>query len=168
MSKKTSLGMILVVMMASMVFGTSAVLADGGGALVPVYDEDNGWSHCFADGRINGCTLDAPVAIYIDHVEVVSTDANGVPAWNEDGTPAYQDEITGVEMWGIVSGYDNLLKVMDMSLAEIQAAVAAANGADVTLSQNYGYAFGHSASGYFWVTAPDGYSFAWDASTLLG
>ncbi len=166
MFKKAAFVTTLVVVLASMVLGASAVLADGGETLTPVYDDDEGWITCFADGRINGCTLDAPVAIFYTRESQVDVDANGVPAWNDDGTPAYADVVTGVEMWGIVAGYDNLVKVAGLTVGQIQAATAA--GTDTILSQSYGYTFGYSASGYFWVTAPNGYSFVWDGVELLG
>ncbi len=168
MFKKTAFVTTLVVVMTSALFGASVALADGGDSLVPVYIEGNGWADCFADGRINGCTLNTPVGIYVTRESQVAVDENGVPAWNEDGTPAYKDVVTGIELWGVMSGYADESKIMRVSVEDIREAVAASNGADVVLSQSYGYTLGYSATGYFWVTAPDGYSFVWEGADLLG
>ncbi len=164
MFKKATFAATVAVVLIGLLIGASAVLADGG-ETITVYDEEDGWVTCFADGRINGCTLDAPVAIFYTRESHVAVDASGVPAWNDDGTPAYVDVVTGVEMWGVASGYDNLVKVVGLSAEQIQAAVA--GGTDTILSQSYGYTFGYSASGSFWVTAPNGYSFVWNGAELL-
>jgi hypothetical protein len=168
MFKKAAFVTTLAVVMTSAIFGASVALADGGDSLIPVYTEGNGWADCFADGRLNNCDLLAPLGIYVTRETTLDVDANGVPAWNDDGTPAYKDAVTGIELWGAASGYANETKILSMSVEEIQAAVAAGNDADVVLAKNDGYTFGYSATGYFWVTAPDGYSFVWEGADLLG
>ena len=148
--------------------GVPAALADGGNQLVQVYDKDSGnWVTCFGDGRLNNCKLDAPVAIYYSSTSAPAQDQSGQIKWNSDGSMVYADELTGIEMWGLASGYSNLIKVISISRAEICAQIAAAAGADTVLAQDFGYTLGYSATGYFWVVAPDGYSFTWKANCLL-
>lgn len=160
---------VAALLMGVMLAGVPAALADGGGQLAQVYDSDTGtWVTCIADGRINGCQLDEPVAIYYTSTSEPVLDAYGQITWNSDGSQAYTDVVTGLELWGIASGYDNLIKVIGISTDEIQAKVAAAGGADTVLAQGYGYTLGYSATGYFWVTAPDGYHFVWSDASLLG
>ena len=169
MLKKSVLAVVVAALLMSvMLAGVPAALADGGGQLVQIYDEDaENWVTCIADGRINGCQIDAPVAIYTTTSTPI-LDAYGQFEWNTDGTMAFDNAVTGVEMWGLASGYDNLIKVISLGTDEIQAAIAASGGADTILAQAYGYSLGYSASGYLWLTAPDGYSFTWEGGALLG
>ena len=170
MVKKSVLAVVVAALLMSvMLAGVPAALADGGGQLTQVYDETSGsWVTCIVDGRINGCQIDAPVAIYTTTTTTPVLDAYGQFEWNTDGSMAFASEVTGVEMWGLASGYDNLIKVISLSTDEIQAAIAAAGGADTLLAQAYGYTLGYSASGYLWLTAPDGYNFTWEGGALLG
>jgi hypothetical protein len=94
-------------------------------------------------------------------------DENGSPLWYDDGTQAWQDVITGVELWGYVPGHDDPVRVAFVSVDQIKAAVTANGGADTILAEGDGYAFGYSATGWFWVTAPNGYSFVWAVGDLL-
>jgi hypothetical protein len=167
--KKVWAATVAALLMGVMLAGVPAALADGGGQLAQVYDSDSGaWVTCIADGRINGCQLDEPVAIYYTSASEPVLDTYGQITWNSDGSQAYTDAVAGIEMWGMASGYDNLIKVISLSADEIQAEIAANGGADTVLAQGYGYTLGYSATGYFWVTAPDGYSFVWEGASLLG
>jgi hypothetical protein len=166
MFKKSVLVATLLISMLLLV-GVPAVLAQGG-ELVRVLDKDSGnWVTCFGDGRLNGCKLDAPVAIFYSSTSAPVRDANGQIKWSSDGSMVYADELTGIEMWGLASGYSNLIKVISITKAEICARIAAAGGADTVLAEGHGYTLGYSATGYFWVLAPDGYSFTWKANCLL-
>jgi hypothetical protein len=167
--KSVLVAVVAVLILSMMLMSVPAVLAGGGSQLAQVFDKDSGnWVTCFADGRINGCTLDEPVAIFYSSTSVPALDAHGQIKWNSDGGMAYTDVLTGIEMWGLASGYSNLIKVIEISTTEIRARIAAAGGADTVLAEGYGYTLGHSATGYFWVTAPNGYSFVWKATSLLG
>ena len=170
MFKKSVLVMtVAALLMGVMLVSVPAALADGGSGLAQVYDEASGtWVTCIADGRINGCQLDEPVAIYYTSTSVPVLDQYGQIEWNSDGSKAYVSEVTGIELWGIVSGYESPIKVVGISTSEIQAKIAAAGGADTVLAQGDGYTLGYSASGYFWVTAPNGYNFVWTDASLLG
>jgi hypothetical protein len=168
MLKKVAFVTIAVVVM---LLGVSVVAAGGttGGQLVPVYVKGVGntpdaWINCFNDGRINPCQVDAPAAIFVQHRNVQATDANGRLRFNRDGTPMYRQEHTRIEVYGIVPG-GGMQKVADVPVEQIRAAVA--SGQDTILSQDdRGYTLGYSARGYFWLTAPNGYSFTWTGADL--
>jgi hypothetical protein len=91
----------------------------------------------FSDGRVNNWEIDAPIAVYcvFDHSEDVNV---GV--------------FQNIEVWGL-----NSEKLLEASAAQIDAASAGA-----VLASNWSYTLTKLTDDSFRVSAPNGYTFAWE------
>lgn len=115
----------------------------------------------YTDGRLNAFDIDAPVAVF-PYTELVCTCNEDGEWWGSDGNKLYQDKLMGYQLYGLVPGIEEEIKlIMVVDIAEITSAIAAAPGVDVMIAQSMGYTFNYSASGYLFVVAPNGYAYSW-------
>jgi len=151
MSKK--LVLVLSVLALVLAFGAVNVFADDGTTPRPVYNEDEGvWTSGYQDGRLNAFDIDQPVALYYTY--------DVVTAWDSDGVAYAPHVVTSLQLWAI-DGDGVGQMVLNVPAAQLNAAVAAGQNAQIAAAN--GYAVNYSTSGYFWMTAPSGYSFTWEA-----
>ena len=152
MSKKALL-LISVLALSVMLGAVSAFADDGGSNMAPYVTDDGDTIYGYADGRINATDIVQSVAVYYSHETVVG--------WDDDTESAtYGDVISGIELWALDSE-DVGQQVLSVSMAEIAPALA--SSVDVQIAAANGYSVNYSPTGYFWVTAPDGYTFTWEA-----
>jgi hypothetical protein len=151
MSKK--LVLVLSVLALVLAFGAVNVFADDGTTPRPVYNADEDvWTSGYADGRLNAYDIAQPVAVYYTYETVT--------AWDSDGEAYLTNVVTSLQLWAI-DGDGVGQMALSVPAAQLNAAVAA--GQNVQIAAANGYAVNYSASGYFWMTAPSGYSFTWEA-----
>lgn len=147
--------------LALLLLGASAVLAQGGGKIMHVYDEDaERVLPLFDDGRVNAFDIDAPIAIFYVREAVVKLDENGDWEWNDDMI-VYEDVIQSLDLWAKLPNHETFQQIMCCPIEELNATVNAATQDTVLLNRD-GYTLGYSTTGYFWVTGPNGYYFVWE------
>ncbi len=147
---------VLVVLLAV----TTPVLAQGGGKITHEYNEDlDAMLPLFDDGRLNAYDIDAPIAVFYDTDSRPRLEANGNWVW-KDNMIVYDEFVVSLDLYARLSGSDSFQKIMCCPIEELNAQVAAATH-DLVLMEREGYRLGYSVSGYFWVSAPNGYFFAW-------
>jgi hypothetical protein len=157
MLRKSLLAMLTVIMVFT---GASVVLA-GGGQVVRVWDEDaDAYLPMFNDGRLNAFDIDAPVAVFYHKEPVVQMDPNGGWKW-KNGQMVYLDVIQSLDIYARLPGSANFQLVSCCPMEQLNATVNAATE-DTILWQKDGYTLGYSVSGWFWISAPNGYYFAWE------
>jgi hypothetical protein len=158
MLQKTIAALMVLMML---VVGTSVAFA-GGGKVVDVWLEDEEMFHpAFDDGRLNKFDIDAPVAIFYTTEAMPQMNASGGWGWTEEGEMIYEDVIVSLDLYGFLPGKSTIDHISCCPMAELNAMVNSATS-DLILWQRDGYTLGYSVSGYFWVTAPNGYTFAWE------
>ena len=151
MSKKALL--LVSVLALSLMLGAVSAFADDGGNLSAYVTDDGETVYGYADGRINATDIIQSVAVYYSHETVVG--------WDDDTESAtYGEVISGIELWALDSD-DVGQQVLSVSLDQITPALS--SSVDVQVAAANGYTVNYSPSGYFWVTAPDGYTFIWEA-----
>lgn len=132
-----------------------------------VYNEDEEtWVYAYyCDGRLNAFDMMQSVAIYYDHTAeptwnlVTTEDEDGeeVQVWEEQMT----EVVSAIHIWAIDADGNGQLALY-VPVAQIEAAFSAT--APVQIASANGIALNYTpASHTFTVTAPDGYSFTWDA-----
>lgn len=112
----------------------------------------------FKDGRLNAWDAGAPIVVYEPQVSV--------PALQADGLPGSEDVIGGVQVLSWSNLSDSSSQALNLSVEDINKAIAAHPNKDFTITTQNGVSLGYSQSGYFWVTsAPDFegkvYTFSW-------
>ena len=125
------------------------VLALGGASIASADDGGDTYEACYHDGRLNGCDIAAPIAVYGEYTDVEKT--NGA-----DETYTWP-ELDGVAIWAIGpdgAGYLGLYVTAD----ELETALAA-SGEDWGVVSRDGYLLVYTVNGDLKVIAPDGYSF---------
>ena len=154
LKKLVLLAVIAVVMVAGL--GAGLVSADDSsedGNVCLIATDAAGLVATFCDGRLNGTDMDAPVAIYYQTQEM--------QVLNDDDEYEWQNVITGVEVWRSIPKTAQGHLVLSVPLSQISSAMA--SPADVQIAQQNGYSLNYSPSAdALWVTAPNGYSFAWE------
>ena len=151
MSKK--LVLVLTVLALVLSFGAVNVFADGGTDPHQVYVPDDGiWTSAYTDGRLNAYDINQPVAVYYTY--------NTVTAWDSDGVAYATNVVSGLQLWAI-DGNGVGQMALNVPAAQLNAAVAA--GQNVQIAASNGYTVNYSATGYFWISSPSGYSFTWAA-----
>jgi hypothetical protein len=133
-----------------------------GAVVVAAEDETTDIPPAFTDGRVNAYDVAAPVAVFYTYETQRLLDENGQPAFNEDGSQAYADVATGLELFAIDED-GNGHSILQLSEAEIQAALDAG---ETTFTGN-GFQLNIGADGWYWLTGPTdwegkSYSFSWD------
>lgn len=147
MLKRVSL--VLSVLMLAALAGT--VLADDGsdGTFKTTHDGDE-LVGSYTDGRINAYEVVSPVAIYYTYgPEYVTADGSRV------------HDINGIQVLTVNQANGEGTEAFSVSLPDIQKAIADAAGKDVVVASGSGYTLNHSASGWYWLTGPNDYSFTW-------
>ena len=154
MSKRGLLTITLLI--ALLAFGAASALAEdtSGDTMCPMYSEDDDMTVMgYCDGRINATDIVQPVAIYYDY--------ETIKGWDDDDECAtYKDVVCGIELWAISSESVGQL-VLNVGMDVIGPALMSTT--DMQLASANGYTVNYSATGYFWVTAPNGYTFTWKA-----
>jgi hypothetical protein len=164
MFKKATLAVVAVLVLA--LAAVPAVFADGGDDLIQVEVDDVGVLPAFNDGRVNMFDLDAPVVIY-NVTETVPGYTDEGSRWSDDGELVWEEQLIGIDLWVVNPAMENVEKLMFVSVQDINAAIAASAGQDVTIASAQGYSLNYSADGWLWVTAPNGYSYAWEIGSFL-
>jgi hypothetical protein len=125
------------------------VLALGGASIAAADDGGETYEGCFRDGRLNGCDVAAPIAVYGEYTDVEKTnDADETYTW---------PELDGVAIWAIGSDGAGYLDLY-VTAGELDAALAT-SGEDWGVVYRDGYQLVYTVNGDLQVTAPDGYSF---------
>lgn len=153
-------GLVVLVIMGLLLVGATTVLAQGGGKITHEYNEDvDAMLPLFDDGRLNAYDIDAPIAIFYDTDSTPRLEANGNWVW-KDNMIVYDEFVVSLDIYARLPGSASFQKVMCCPIEELNAQVDAATQ-DLILMEREGYRLGYSVSGYFWVSAPNGYFFAW-------
>lgn len=154
--------LVLTLLAALTIFGSTVAYADGGTRTVAL--DDGSQVSAFVDERINGFDISAPVAVYRMAETVAVIGEDGLQEWgeNDSGSPIllFEDVFAGYEFWGVIDEDGGIQKVMEITAAEIDAANASGSvvvktGADYSVQYD-------PASGWLWLSATNGYSFAWE------
>ena len=154
MTKKGLLTISLLI--ALLALGAVSVLADDAPTdnMCPMYSEDDETTVMgYCDGRINATDIVQPVAIYYDYETVMGWD-------DDDECATYKDVVCGIELWEISSESVGQL-VLHVGMDVVGPALTSTT--DLQLASANGYTVNYSGTGYFWVTAPNGYTFTWKA-----
>ena len=153
--------LVLTLLAVFTLFSATVALADGGTRIVEL--EDGTTASLFTDERINAFDLAAPVAVYRMATTVPVIGEDGLPVWTATDDlwfQEFEDVFAGYEFWGVIDADGNIQKVFELTAAQITDANAA--GVPVSVS-NAGYSVQYDpASGWLWLTASNGYSFAWE------
>ncbi|GAB4574329.1 MAG: hypothetical protein Kow0077_20340 [Anaerolineae bacterium] len=152
---------VAVLVVITVLLAAASVVLAGGGDIMYAYDEDSEqWLPLFDDGRLNAFDIDAPLAVYYVREARVQFEENGDWVW-ENGEMVYEDVIVSFEIWAKLPGFETFQQIVCCPIEELNAMVNSATE-DIVLMESHGYTLGYSVSGYFWVSAPDGYSFVWE------
>ncbi len=147
--------LVLIVSVFALVFAFGAVnaFASGGSDPHQVYVPSNGtWTSAYTDGRLNAFDINQSVAVYYTY--------NTVMAWDANGVPYDTHVVSGLQLWAI-DGDGVGQMVLNVPAAQLNAAVAA--GHDAQIAASNGFTVNYSATGYFWISSPSGYTFTWAA-----
>lgn len=154
--------LVLTLLAALMLVGGTVAYADGGTRQVEI--EDGITVAAFADDRLNAFDINAPVIVYRMAETVPMIGEDGTQEWGVDDSGSsiqvFEDVFAGYEFWGVIDEDGAIQKVMAITAAEIDAANATGTpvvktGADYRVQYD-------PASGWFWLSATNGYSFAWE------
>jgi hypothetical protein len=159
MFKKVML--VAVVIAVLMGIGGTAVFADDGASCPATYSEDTGtYVQGFCDGRVNAFDMTASAVVYYDYKTVATvntvTDADGTITGYVDSTA---DVVSAVEIW-VIDGDGVGQPALTVPVETINAAIA--RGADAQIAAGNGVSLNYSAWGALWISAPGGYTFAWE------
>jgi hypothetical protein len=153
MLKKAVLVVMMAVVMVAGLGTVSAGQGSGDGNTCMVATSDGGTVAAYCDGRLNGTDIDAPIAIYYSHQDMQVV--------NDDDVLEWQNVTTGIEIWAINPEDNQGHLVLSVPMAQITSAMV--SSADVQIAAQNGYSLSYSPSkDAFWVTAPGGYTFAWN------
>ncbi len=158
MFKKFTL--VAVVIAVVMGLGATAAFADDGGGCPATYSEDYGtYVQGFCDGRVNAFDMLATAAIYYDYKTVATVNT----VTDDDGNVSYVDStadvVSAVEIW-VIDGDGVGQPALIVPVETINAAIA--RGVDAQIAAGNGASLNYSAWGALWISAPGGYTFAWE------
>lgn len=135
-----------------------AVFTVVGVAAVSADDTSNPLPPAFTDGRLNAYDPAAPIVIYEPQVSI--------PALQENGFPGSANVIGSIQILKWDSTSENSWLALEISVDDINKAIAKHPGKDFVITTKNGVSLGYSQSGYFWVTTTDSegktYTFVWE------